>query len=226
MDKHSSSVVSAPYNVFKQAGSVNWSVRFLIPGQGQIRKSLGTRDCQEAEKLAQRFYYESLLKAESGLNVRAKSISRIIQDYIAHMEARVAQVRLPKNVATQNTAILTRYVDGFFGAHNPNFISSKTVDAYLSWRSDYWITGPGRDVQFMTYERNGKTITSPITQKKRVRPTLATLNRERAGLSGFFQFCLDSQYIKSIPEIRTPKVGYTARPGFSCEESHASKIII
>ncbi|MBF0885089.1 site-specific integrase [Gluconobacter sphaericus] len=218
MDKHSSSVVSAPYNVFKQTGSANWSVRFSIPGQGQIRKSLGTRDRHEAEKLAQRFYYESLLKAESGLNVRAKSISRIIQDYIAHMEARVAQARLPKNVAVQNTAILTRYVDGFFGEHNPNFISSKSVDAYLSWRSDYWISGPGKDIQFITYERNGKTITSPITQKKRVRPTPATLNRERAALNGFFQFCFDSQYIKSIPEIRTAKVGYTARPGFSCEE--------
>ena len=165
MDKHSSNVVSAPYNVFKQTGSANWSVRFSVPGQGQIRKSLGTRDRHEAEKLAQRFYYESLLKAESGLNVRAKSISRIIQDYITYMEARVAQGMMIADVARQNTSTLTRYVDGIFGSQNPNFISNKTVEAYLSWRSDYWISGPEKDTHFITYERNGKTITSPITQK-------------------------------------------------------------
>jgi len=95
--------------VFKQTGSANWSVRFSIPGQGQIRKSLGTRDRHEAEKLAQRFYYESLLKAESGLNVRAKSISRIIQDYIAHMEARVAQARMPRlRTHSQNMMVAAR----------------------------------------------------------------------------------------------------------------------
>ncbi|WP_408874046.1 hypothetical protein [Gluconobacter roseus] len=184
MDKHSSSVVSAPYNVFKQSGSANWSVRFSIPGQGQIQKSLGTRDRHEAKKLARRFYYESLLKAESGLNVCAKPSSKITQVYIAYMEARAAQGMMPKNVAAQNTAILMRYADGFFGAQNPNFISTKSVDAYLSWRSDYWITEPGKDISFITYERNGKTITTPITEKKRICPIPATLNCERAALNG------------------------------------------
>ncbi|GAN92398.1 phage DNA recombinase [Gluconobacter thailandicus F149-1 = NBRC 100600] len=55
------------------------------------------------------------------------------------------------------------------------------MDAYLSRRSDYWVTGPGRDVQFVTYERSVKTVTSLITDKKRVCPTPATLNRD--GLS-------------------------------------------
>lgn len=218
VNKHSSSLVSAPYNVFQQKNSANWSVRFSIPGQGQIRKSLGTSDRKLAETLAQRVYYESLLKAESGMNVRVKTISKIIHDYIQHMEKRLEQGMMPKGVVIQNKAILTRYVEGFFGEQNPNFISNKSVQDYLSWRSDYWISGPGKDIQFLTYERDGKTITTPITQKKRIRPSPATLNRERAALSGFLQYCFDSQYIKAIPEIRTNKTGYTARPSFSAQE--------
>lgn len=199
------SVVSAPYNLFQQTGSANRSVCFSIPEQGQIWKSLGTRGRHEAEKLAQRFYYESLLKAENGLNVREKPILRIIENYIAHMEAPIAQARLPQNAATQNTAILTRYADGFFGAHKPNFISSKSVDAYLSWRSDYWSTGSGKDVSFITYARNGKTITSPITDKKRVRPTPTTLNREHTALSGFSSSVLIRSASKPSLKSEQPK---------------------
>lgn len=43
---------------------------------------------------------------------------------------------MPKGVVVQNKAILTRCVEGFFGKQNPNFISTKSVQGYLSWRSD------------------------------------------------------------------------------------------
>lgn len=221
MNKHSSSKGRKPYNLFQPAGSANWSVRFSIRGQGQIRKSLGTPDVHRAEIKAQRIYYETLYKAGEGLNVKISTISKIIAEFVADMETKAAQGFMPKNVASQNKAILERYVDGFFGPHNPNFISTRTIDQYLSWRSDYWITGPGKDIAYLTYERAGKAITTPVTAKKRVRPSPATLNRERAALAAFLRYCFDSQYIKAIPEIRTVKTGYTARPGFSQKEFEA-----
>lgn len=218
VNKHTSSLQSGPYNLFQQNGSANWSVRFSIRGQGQIRKSLGTKDRQLAEKLAQRVYYESLLKAESGLNVRTTSIAKIIHEYVKHIEKRGEQGLMSPNVVNQTKAILTRYVCGFFGEQNPSYISTKTLEDYVTWRSDYWITGPGASETFITYDRRGKQITAPITRQKRVRPSPATLNRERAAINGFLRYCFDSQYIKSLPEIRTSKTGYTARPGFSVDE--------
>ncbi|MBB2164008.1 tyrosine-type recombinase/integrase [Gluconacetobacter sp. 1b LMG 1731] len=193
-----------PFTLYQQSNTKNWLVRFSIKGQGQQRKSLGTDDYHQAYALASRYYHECLIRAEQGLAVKTKIVSGIADDWIA-----VGKLTNPEKTA------LTRYIVGFWGEDKPESITSRTIPKFQRWRETYWIDGPGRDIKYVEYERDGKLIRRPPTRKI---PSESTRHSEEVVLRKFLKFCLNEGYINRIPDFEKTKVSINARPSFTEDE--------
>ncbi|WP_010513975.1 MULTISPECIES: tyrosine-type recombinase/integrase [Komagataeibacter] len=208
MDQHSSSIAKgaflrSPWTVFRQKHSQNWFIRFSIRGQGQIRKSLQTPDEHEAHAIAPRVYYSALLRAEQGLEARDKAVSVLVEEWKEE----------GKLTAPELSAL--RYVIEFFGDMKPAEITYKTLTEFTDWRVSYWTKGPGKDIEFITYQRDGRTIRRPPTRKV---PSSSTLKSEQVVLKKFLTWCQNHGQIKTIPKFEKIKGEVHNRPGFSKAE--------
>ncbi|BAK83852.1 tyrosine-type recombinase/integrase [Komagataeibacter medellinensis] len=203
--KHSPEALSKKeWVIFQRSGTQNWSVRFSLPGQGQIRESLKTADEAEAHRRAAKTYYAALARAEAGLEARAKTVTQVIEEYV--------KAKSPKDT---HAAYLRRYVADFCGRKEASHLTTKTLSNFIPWRKTYWITGPGKDCDFITYMRAGKRISRPV---QRVAPSDATLYGEMIVLKKFLTYCRDFGYIVAIPVLDRIKPKDNARPSFSTPE--------
>src|SRR5689334_5242255 len=83
---------SSPFQLFQRPGSSNWQVRFSIPGEGQIRRSLrGAKDSAEAERMALQVYAEALHRAKLGLRSRSVKFRDVAEMFVAALEREVAR---------------------------------------------------------------------------------------------------------------------------------------
>lgn len=114
-------------------GTRNCSVRFSLPGHGQIRISLKTPDKDKATVLAHRTYWEAVNRTESDQSVRNKMTDLLIRDWL-----NLPRLGVPYQKISTRLLIMNRYFGGFIG-NQP--ITDKTMTAYQIWRNDYWITG-------------------------------------------------------------------------------------
>lgn len=195
-----------PFQLYKQANTKNWLVRFSIKGQGQIRKSLGTDNELDARRKAERIYYEALIRSEQGLDPRAKKVRVIADEWLKET-----------TLTPPEMTVLNRYLIGFFGDKTPGDITTKSVAQFIKWRRDYWISGPGKNIDFIPYERNGRTIRRPVDKTI---PKPSTLHSVEALLLKFLKFCEREQYIRHIPKFEKVKVVGSPRASFTPEEVH------
>ncbi|RBM07679.1 tyrosine-type recombinase/integrase [Novacetimonas cocois] len=209
MEKHSfkHSPVALSKNewvVFRRPGTRNWSVRFSLPGQGQIRESLKTADEVEANRRAAKVYYAAQARAEAGLEARAKTVAQVIEEYIQ-----------AKTLKDTHAAFLRRYVVEFCGRKEVAHLTTKTLSNFLPWRKAYWITGPGKDIQLIIYMRAGKRISRP---PRRIEPSDSTLYGEQVILKKFLTYCKDHGYIVAVPTFDKVTATDNARPSFAPAE--------
>ncbi|RFP01600.1 tyrosine-type recombinase/integrase [Novacetimonas hansenii] len=209
MEKHSPkhSDIALPqkeWAIFRRPGTQNWSVRFSLPGQGQIRASLKTRDESEANKLAAKTYYAALTRAEAGLDARAKTIAQVVEEYVK-----------AKPLKETHKAFLHRYVVDFCGRKEASHLTTRTLSGFVPWRKTYWITGPGKDISLITYTRAGKTISRA---PQRIQPSNSTLAWEMGILSKFVTYCRDHGYVAVLPSLERVRAQDNARPSFSTDE--------
>ncbi|AQS85136.1 MAG: tyrosine-type recombinase/integrase [Acetobacter aceti] len=196
--------VEQPWQLYKQRNTVNWLVRFSIKGQGQIRKSLGTPDEFEAKRKAERIYYEALIRSEQGLDARAKKVSIVVEEWLKEV-----------SLSPPEMTVLNRYILGYFANIPPGDITSKMVGQFMKWRKDYWISGPGKDIDFIWYERSGRKLKRPIDKTV---PSSSTLHSVEALLLKFLKFCEREQYIRHLPKFEKVKVKASPRASFTPEE--------
>lgn len=210
--------MSEPFQLFQRAGSSKWWVRFSIKGQGQIRKSLDTTDEAEANQRARKAYYEALYRTENGLNATVKTFGDIAEEFITKIEREVERGERKKEQGEKFPGIIRRYMVGYFGDRAIDGITDRDIDAYTEWRKDYWMSGPGRDIAFITYQRAGRQIRRPIT--KREAPTLSRQRNEAVLLRMLLRFAAKQGYIKqaAIPEVEVIKAPDVPRPSFSADE--------
>lgn len=215
----SEAATTPPYQLFQRAGSSKWWVRFSIRGQGQIRKALGTADRTEAERLAQEVWYEARYRAKNGLTATVRTFEQVAEEFIAQIEREAARGERAALHARQYPAIIRRYFVGFFGQKPIDAISDKDVVRYLEWRKDYWITGPGKAITHIDYERNGRRVRRPIGEERKP-PTLSRQRGEAVLLRMLFRQAAKWGYIKNIqiPEVSVPRVPPNARPSFDAFE--------
>lgn len=205
------------FQLFQREGTSNWSMRFTIAGQGQIRKSLGTPDRAIAEKLALQVWYEAHIRVRSGLTAKVRSFEQVAEEYIGHIITQSQRGERAKSDGEKFPAIIRRYFIGYFGQKPFDTIRESDVTRYLEWRKGYWLTGPGKDLSHIEYVRNGKRLRRPVAK---VVPSLSRQRGEAVLLRALFRQAAKWGYWKAtqIPEVSVPKVTASARPSFTFSE--------
>ncbi|WP_245624551.1 tyrosine-type recombinase/integrase [Belnapia moabensis] len=196
-------------------------MRFSIPSEGQIRRSLrGAKDSAEAERMALQVYAEALHRARLGLRSRAKTFREIAEEFVAQLQREAERMERRQFQVDQWRRIVERYFLAFFGDQAIDGITVVDINRYREWRKDYWTTGPGKDVPLITYMRGGRQIRRPITAKMRKPPSPSALRSEFVVLRLLCRFAAQQGYINTaqVPEIHLTRVPANARPSFEAHE--------
>lgn len=179
----------APFTVYQPTNTKNWYVRFSVKGQGQKRIALGTDDKHAAEQIAVDIY-------RNANNIKIPKEQKTVRD--------IATEQIRAGTLTQSQqSILTRYIVGFWGEELPTHITQTEIDKYRLWRKTYWTEGPGRNVNYIEFERNGTLIKRKVI---RAEPSASTLRADYSVLKSFLKFCRDKHYITTSPEIKSTKI--------------------
>lgn len=205
-----------PFQLF-QRGAIYW-VRFSIKGQGQLRLSLGTKDGDEAQRLAQQKYQRSLWSAEHGILAGKTSFDKLAQQYADHLDQLAKADPKKAGAAKAEKAILDRYLVPFFGKTTVTSINEPKLYDYLQWRREYWVTGPGAKISVITYDlANGKKGRRTVKHEP---PHPNTVKREATALRGVFKHAVRLGYLKQgdVPKIRLEAGKKNKRPAFSNDE--------
>ncbi|HEV7292949.1 MAG TPA: site-specific integrase [Devosia sp.] len=208
-----------PYKLFQRPGTSKWWVRFSIKGHGQVRKSLETSDPVVTERKAHEVWFEASYRARNGLKVEAASFAKVAEDYIKLLENEVERGERAAYHGKSVPAFIRRYLIAFFGEKDIDAISGRDIQAYLEWRKAYWITGPGKDITEIRYERNGRSIRRPLAEKRM--PTVSRQRGELVVLRQIFRQGVKWGYLNNgqVPEVSLERAkAPNNRPSFSPEE--------
>jgi integrase len=196
-------------------------VRFSLPGEGQIRRSLrGAKDSADAERLAFQIYAEALHRSKLGLSSRAKTFRQVSEEFIVQLQREAERGERRQFQVDQWRRIIERYFLAFFAERAVDGITEADTHHYTEFRKQYWLDGPGKDVPLITYMRGGRQIRRPVTAKMRKPPSPSALRSEFVVLRLLFRFAAQQGHIKTaqIPEIRLTRVPANARPSFEAHE--------
>lgn len=208
-----------PYSVFAKEGTSNLWVRFSIKGEGQIRKSLGTSDQEQALRKAHEVWFEANYRSRNGLKAQTTTFTKAAEEFIALVEREVERGDRPAYHGRDIPPVIRRYFIEFFGKKDIDAISEREVTKYLEWRKDYWITGPGKDITEIRYIRAGRSIRRPLGEKRV--PTISRQRGELVILRQLFRQAVKWGYLNvaQIPPIEVPRAKVpNNRPSFSPQE--------
>lgn len=205
-----------PYSVYQRAGSANWWLRFSLPKQGQIRIGLKTPDYDEALKKAEKEYQRAQFQAEHNILPGKMSFNRLAERFLESISADEADAKKHATYVAHR-GVIQRYLLEFFGKTPITAIHEPKLHEYLQWRTTYWTTGPGKDVDRIEYLRKGRKVFRPVKHEE---PQLATLRREAVTLRAVFDYAARSGHLNraAIPKIDLAKERTNKRPSFTNEE--------
>ncbi len=208
-----------PFAIFRREGSSIWWVRFSIRGEGQIRKSLETRDEAEAQRKASKLWHEANYRKENGMRAVQRSFRAVAEEFIEHMHELSRQEEQRFNRGRRIEPLVERYFIPYFDTKPIEAITDADVTRYMAWRKAYWITGPGKDVTHIEYLREGRRVKRPATDMRRV-PTPSSQRGEAVVLRQLFRQAAKWGYINQtqIPDVETPRVPPSPRPSFTAKE--------
>lgn len=207
-----------PYVIHKRKNSPNYWMRFSIRGHGQQRYGLGTDDLEKANLIAAEKYQEAVIKAKHGVLEGKTSFNKLAEQYVESLfkEAEGNPNRLSN--ARYAERIYKRYLKERFNRKTINSIGVPQLYAYIEWRTTYWTTGPGKDEEFIEYDRGHKSrIRRPAIHAE---PSLNTLKREANVLRGIFKFAVRKGHLKpgDVPKLELGKGVKNKRPAFTRQQ--------
>lgn len=153
--------------------------------------------------------------------VKSKPFDNIANEYIQFLKAQLERKQIKKAKFDNRRLMIARYFIAFFEDTLIGDIKRPQIEAYREWRQSYWVNGPGSKKRRNIYERNGKTIRSPIPDSWKGRvPTTSTLNSEETALRSIFKFAINRGYLadNEMPVIRTENITWKPRSTFSDKE--------
>lgn len=197
-------------------GSFQCRIRFQGK-RGYVRKSLWTKDKQEAIEQAEQIFDDLNYKVKRGLSISGKKFNRVCDEYLSQLKEHVRIGKAKQKKLKDYSLICERYLKNYFGKKDIDKIGDSEIVKYRDWRNAYWITGEGAKVQFIEYEREGKMVKTTARHKT---PSLSTINSEETVLRQIFEYAIKKQYISrgEIPDIKSERVKSNRRPAFSLEE--------
>lgn len=206
-----------PYTVFQRYDNGTYAMRFSLPGHGQIRIGLRTRDKSKAYALAERKYMEAQIRAEQGLMLGVASFEKLAQEYVAELEKDAGENPQKLKGYRYAKGVVERYLVPFFGSKSISAILYKDLVEYTAWRKTYWTSGPGIGKKWIWFERGHKNLKrkAPTTEA-----TASTLKRETSIVRGVFKQGVKRGFLKAsdIPKIDVGKVDGGKRPAFSKQQ--------
>lgn len=208
-----------PFSIYRREGSSIWWVRFSIRHEGQIRRSLETRDEIEAQRKANKLWHEAQYRKENGLRAIQRSFRVVAEEFVAHMDLLAVRGEVRHDRGDRIRPLVERYFIPFFDNKLIDAITDADVTRYTEWRKTYWTTGPGKDQTHIEYVRAGKRIKRPATEMRRV-PSLSSQRGEAVVLRQLLRQAAKWGYISQsqIPDVDTPRVPPSPRPTFSFSE--------
>lgn len=205
-----------PYSVYQRAGSANWWLRFSLPKQGQIRIGLKTPDYDEALKNAATEYQRAVFRAEHNILPGKMSFHRLAEQFLASIKADETDAKKHATYVAHR-GVIQRYLLEFFGKTPITAIHEPKLYEYVEWRTTYWTTGPGKNLNHIEYLRKGRKVLRPVKHEE---PELATLRKEAVTLRAVFDYAARSGFINraAIPKLELGKERSNKRPSFTNEE--------
>lgn len=205
-----------PFSLFQRPNSANWSVRFSSGGK-QIRKSLETSDPVEAERRAYKVWAEANYRVENGLTVTVKPFRIVAGEFIDQVRNESERGERSEYHPRDWPPVIERYLVGFFGDKPIDTIREPDLERYIEWRRNYWVSGPGKDIEYIRYERGGKIL------RRAARHEIPSLSRQKAEMvivRALFQQATRWGYTSKldVPDIRVRKKEGNNRPSFAPEE--------
>lgn len=207
------------FQLFQRVGSSNWSVRFSIRGEGQVRKSLGTTDEAEARRKADKLWRDATYRSEHGLRAVQRTFEQVAEEFIEQQVREVARGERRIGLDRRIGSLVRRYFMPFFGKKPIDAIGDADIGRYQEWRKTYWTEGPGVEQTHIEYERGGKKLRRPATDMRRA-SSLSSQRGEAVVLRQVFRQAAKWGYINhaQIPDVMTPRVPPSPRPSFSISE--------
>jgi hypothetical protein len=148
-------------------------MRFSIKGQGQIKRSLDTSDRNEAERRAEEIWFEANYRARQGLTAKVRTFEQVAEEFIAQIQREVERGERRPDQGKSEPAIIRRFLTGYFGQRPIDGITDSDLERYAEWRRTYWTEGPGKDIDYIHFERGGRRLRRPV------KCSAPTLSRQR-----------------------------------------------
>lgn len=207
-------ILDGRVTLYKRDGSRNWYAEFSIPGEGQLRKPLRTDSLTLAREAAEDIFYEARKRKAEGKPVRQHTFKSVATEFIGNLKTQIEQGELP-NHRLKEVAVINRYFIPFFGSSEISDVNKASIAKWVTWRKDYWFTGPGQNERAITYQRGGKVLIKPFNP----RPVSAQrLKLEHNMLRAIFRYAQDNGYISELPKSPTFSQPTNRRPDFSPDE--------
>ncbi|MDH6269906.1 integrase [Rhizobium sp. SG_E_25_P2] len=205
-----------PFTLFKRPGGTVWSVRFSAGGK-QIRKSLGTEDEGEAYRKAYELWGEASYRVKNGISAVERPFSEVAEEFIKLIELESERGERSQYHPRDFPPVIRRYLIGFFGDKPIETIREPDLERYLEWRRQYWVTGPGKDIQYIRFERNGKIMRRPAGHEV---PSISRQRGELVIVRALFQQALKWGYTGKVevPDLKVRRRNDNRRPSFTPEE--------
>ena len=208
-----------PYQLFRRQGSLKWYCRFSVKDQGQFQRALNTEDEAEAERRAQQVWMRATIRGEQGQSVKERTFKDVAEEFLSKMEKEVANGEAPAHILSVDASSIKRYFIEFFGTKPIDAIKERDITRYLEWRKVYWVSGPGKNISTITYQRAGRTVSRPVVKDRK--PTSSSrMRRELTVLKQILKQAVKWGYLPThlMPEIELEKPRDNPRPGFTHEE--------
>ena len=191
-------------------------MRFSMGGK-QIRKSLETDNADEAQHRAYEIWGEANYRVKNGLTAMVRPFSVVAEEFISLITLESERDERSEYHPRDWPPVIRRYLVGFFGDKPIDTIREPDIERYVEWRRQYWVSGPGKDIEFIRYERNGRIL------RRSARHEIPSISRQRGELvivRALFQQSIKWGYSSKlkIPDIRVRNHGDNRRPSFTPEE--------
>ena len=118
----------------------------------QIRKSLETDNRAEAERKAYEVWAEASYRTKNGLNAMAMPFATMAEKFIEQVLLEVERGERSEHHRRDWPPVIRRYLIGFFGERPVDGIGEPDLERYVEWRRQYWVTGPGKEIEHIHYE--------------------------------------------------------------------------
>ncbi|WP_170827018.1 tyrosine-type recombinase/integrase [Magnetovibrio blakemorei] len=183
----------------KRADRKSIQARFYGDGFVNTGKVWNTKqtDMDAAMEAARDYIHEHFALKKHGINSQSKTFGDVAEAWASqytHKDPK--QQRDYRNVAN-------RYLCEYFADKKIDNVKARDIKAYHAWRVKYWTDGPGKDIDYIYFERNGKDAKRPAQHKK---TSTARLRIEDVVLRHVFKFAVMNEWLKhsQIPMWDSP----------------------